>query len=95
MPRQSTEYSLATFHPLPFVPETEAQNQDIAADHEVSVAAQSESCRGTRGKMQHRMSLIVDHGTPNSRDTARALVAEFGARSARSATATQLRRQIP
>ena len=29
------------------MPETEGQNQDVAADHGVSVAAQSESCRGT------------------------------------------------
>ena len=34
----------------PFVPETEAQNQDVAANHRVSVAAQSKSCRGTSAK---------------------------------------------
>ena len=44
VPHQSTEYSLVTCHSLPFVPETEGQYQDIAANHGVSVAAQSESC---------------------------------------------------
>ena len=38
--------------------------------------------------MQHRIFLIVDNGTPNSHDTAHALVAEFVAHSAWSATAT-------
>ena len=38
--------------------------------------------------MQRRILLTVDHGTTNSRDTARALVAEFGAGSAQSVTAT-------
>ena len=44
--------------------------------------------QGYQCKLQRRIFLIIDYGTPNSRDTARALVAEFGTRSARSATAT-------
>ena len=51
------------------VPETEEQNQDVAADHGVSVAAQSESCAGTSVKMQRKIFLTFDNGTPNSRDS--------------------------
>ena len=36
--------------PLLLVPETEGQNQDVAADHGVSVAAQCECCKGTSVK---------------------------------------------
>ena len=43
--------------------------------------------RAAQCKMQRTIFLTTDYETPNSRDTARPLVAEFGARSARSATA--------
>ena len=39
-------------------------------------------------KMQRKIFLTVDHGTPNSCDTTCALDAEFGVHSTRSATAT-------
>ena len=64
MPRQSIEFYLVTCYPLPLVPETEGQNQDVVADHGVSVAAQSESCRGTSVKCSAKFFKLLTIGHP-------------------------------